>query len=253
MPLEKKSHIILSVFFMCNEGKFEDLKLSEKEIFSVFNQSLSDSDIRYYIQQNIGDGLLVMDVVVDDPEINGIFYSLTKKGIDKIRQIFDLEFEEELPEELIQFQSLYVLLLASNLPESEKEAYDNTILEIIRCYKNGCLNAAISLCGKLLEIYLTELLVRNNIEIKWFQKGPKDTEGSFTEELTLGQLFILAKTRLADEIKLASLDENQIQLIKNYRNGMTHYNKSGIIPTKEIAMGIMQFSAHFLRHRLSWS
>lgn len=252
MQFEKKSHIILSIFYMYNEGKFDHIRIEEKDIYSILSNHTSKVDVLNYLQLNIGDGFLKKDLVFEDPVDNGIFYSLTKKGIDKIREIYNLELEEEFPEEIIQFQSLYFAFIASNLPKFEKEAYDNTIFEIITSYKNNCLNATIALCGKLLEIYLTELLMKNQVEIKWFQKGPKDTEANFTEDLSLNQLFILAKTRLPEDVKIASLDENQIELIKRYRNGAAHHNKSSIKPSKEVTLGIMQFVSHFLGHRLSW-
>ena len=253
MQFEKKSNVIFSIFFMYNEGKFENVRIDEKDIYHILSNHYSEARVLNYLQKNIGDGFLIKDLVFDDEQgYNGVFYLLTKKGIDKIREIFNLDLEDEFPDEIKHFQSLYFAFIASNLPKIEKEAYDTTMSEIIICYKTHCLNAAIALCGKLLEIYLTELLMKNKIEIKWFQKGPKDTAASFTEDLSFNQLFILAKTRLPVDVKLASLDETQIELIKRYRNGVTHHNKSSINPSKEVTLGIIQFVSHFLKHRLSW-
>lgn len=242
---------IFYIFLVYNEGDINHVEVPERDILQFYDNIIGDRKTLYFLDLNIVDGYLIRKMIEDDPEINGYVYRLTKRGVEKISELYSVEIPDEFPE-LNQFHSLHYAFLASNLPELEKEAYDNAISEVIACYKTNCLNAAISISGKLLEIYLTELLMRNNIEIKWFQKGPKDIEGSFSEDLSLNQLFILSKTRLPQEVKMASIDEAQIELIKRYRNGAAHYNKSSIKPSKEVVLGVMQFVSHFLRHRLTW-
>lgn len=248
-PIDKFT--VFYIFLVYNEGDLNYSEVPEKDILHFFENVIGESKTLYFLDLNIADGYFIREMIVDDPENSGYVYRLTKRGVQKISELYSLEIQDEFPE-LNQFHSLHFAFIASNLPELEKEAYDNSISEVVTCFMNNCLNAAISISGKLLEIYLTELLTRNNVEIKWFHKGPKDIEGSFTEDLSLNQLFILAKTRLPNDVKLASIDETQIELIKRYRNGAAHHNKSSLKPSKEVTLGIMQFVAHFLRHRLTW-
>ena len=122
MQFEKKSNVIFSIFFMYNEGKFENVRIDEKDIYHILSNHYSEARVLNYLQKNIGDGFLIKDLVFDDEQgYNGVFYLLTKKGIDKIREIFNLDLEDEFPDEIKHFQSLYFAFIASNLPKIEKE------------------------------------------------------------------------------------------------------------------------------------
>jgi hypothetical protein len=241
---------ILSIFLVYNEGDIKNVQIEEKDILRFFDNYFSEGETLNCLHLNTADKLLRREEIIDPPHYD-LAYTLTDKGVDKLFEISGLDFNEEFVE-LNEFNSLVYALLSSNLHEKEKSAYESTMNEVVTCFKNDCLNATVSLCGKLVEIYLTDLLTKHQIKIEWFSKGPNDTAAKFTEDLTLNQLFILAKSKLSEVVKTASLDTNQIEIIKNYRNAAIHHNKSSIKPSKDVALGIIHFTSHFLRHRLTW-
>jgi hypothetical protein len=233
-----------------NEGDIKNVDIEENDILKFFDNLLPNEETRIFLDLNTADNLVTRKEIIDPPHYD-LAYTLTAKGVEKLFELSGLEPKEEFVE-INEFNSLVYAFLTSRLPQTEKNAYESTMNEVVTCFKNECYNATISLCGKIVEIYLTELLNRHQIPVKWFSKGPQDTQGEFTTELTLNQLFILGKSKLPEDVRSASLDSNQIEIIKNYRNGTIHYNRTNNRPSKDVTLGIMHFTSHFLRYRLTW-
>ena len=240
---------VLEVFLVYNDGDLKDVQVEQHSIYKYFEQIAEKSDILSLLDLNTADKLIKREPPSDPTE--DWTYFLTEKGIQKIADMTGLDLIEDTSE-ITRFNSLIYSFLASNLPKVEKNAYEKTMNEIATCFKHNCLNAAISLCGKLIEIYLTELLTKHQIEIKWYSKGPNDIQGDFTTDLTLKQLLILAKSKLADDVKEAYLDVEEIERINKYRNGTIHYKTGSKEPKEDIALGVIHFASHILRLRLSW-
>lgn len=132
----------------------------------------------------------------------------------------------------------------SKLSNEKIDTYVGAINEMSKCYAINCYNAAISLCGKIIEIYLTDLLTQFKIKIELLINGRTITD------LTLGQLYRLTE-KLPKEEKNNYSNNHIIELIRSFRNGTAHYNENIPVPSVDQTEGIISFTLDILKRRIA--
>lgn len=172
------------------------------------------------------------------------YYYLTKKGVIELKRLYGLVLKDNgridnINQVINDFKN-------SNINPEKKVDYVNTLKEMSDCFSVDCYNATISLCGKIIEIYLTELLNHFQIKIGLF------INNRITTDLTLGQLYRLTKQLPVDE-KTTYINSQNIELIKSFRNGTAHYNEKIPIPSKDQTEGIISFTLDALKRRISYN
>ncbi|MBL0305268.1 MAG: hypothetical protein IPQ25_04315 [Chitinophagaceae bacterium] len=151
---------ILSIFLVYNDGEIKNVQIDEKDIIKFFDSYFPEGKTLNYLHLNIADKLLTREENIDPPHFD-LAYKLTNKGVDKLFEISGLDFNEEFVE-LNEFNSLVYAFLSSNLQDKERTAYESTMNEVVTCFKKDCFNATVALCGKLVEIYLTDFFTKPN-------------------------------------------------------------------------------------------
>lgn len=163
---------------------------------------------------------------------------LLEKGLTELRELYSKEPIAKsginLENELISFESQ---IEKSKLSVERQKEYKRILLELLKCYYSECWNAAIGLCGKMLELCMLQIHEQNKIDTSSlvFKDGSTKKIG----HLTLGQLFNNLKN-----IGYASfiLNTDQINTILYYRNGAAHYDGKTPIPARDEANAIISLT-----------
>ncbi|GEM_PF-1440391 len=174
--------------------------------------------------------LSLMGLVKDASPIFGkkggmwIGYSLSDKGYEcaqdeKIFNEYISKLKEKPTNEISNsVRNLIELSKTSNTNPNYKDDFIATLNEIAICFDNECYIATISLCGKILEFALMEIVKRNNIEIR--------------EKAMLGQLINKIRESNINEYLDPALPEIS-KVISYSRNSAIHYDEKIPIPSRE--------------------
>lgn len=105
-----------------------------------------------------------------------------------------------------------------------KDDFLRTLEEIAICFQNDCYIATITLCGKILEICLTDILQKNNI----------DTSGI----RMIGNMIRAVKDNIPTQYLDPSLN-SVADIISKSRNTAVHYNEQIPIPSRDQAIMVI--------------
>ncbi len=153
-----------------------------------------------------------------------IGYSLSEQGKDcaddpeKFKAII-AKFEKKPTNEVSNsVRSLVKLCEKSNINENYKDDFVKTLNEIAICFENDCYIATITVCGKILEICLIEILQRNDLE--------------YNNRWMIGKLLSTVKEEINNEYIDPSL-ESVGKIISKSRNSVVHCNEKIPIPSRD--------------------
>lgn len=191
---------------------------------------------------------------IPDWEGGGSYCKLTDKGLAELKTIYSIpkEIEEKSITEITDdISELKILIEKSEQTDANlKSSYLETLFEIETSFNAKCYNAAIAMCGKLLETFLIELLTKHNIKLEIVHSDRNGKPLYTRTELTLKELIDLAgKPPMPDS--MISVDYDLINLIRKFRNGVIHYSKDTIKPTEKHLSLVISFCLYTIRQNFS--
>lgn len=178
--------------------------------------------------------LSLIELVKDAQPIFGknggmwIGYSLSDKGLkcgrdsDLLERTLSGLVEKPIDEVSKSVYALIEFCKTKPINENYKSDFIRTLEEIAICFQNDCYIATITLCGKILEICLTDILQRNEIDTSNIKM--------------LGNLIRAVKERVPNQYIDPSL-ESVANIISKSRNTAVHFNETIPIPSRD--QGIM--------------
>lgn len=227
------------------------------------NVSIPESLMHQYTEQTIfsdseetlealkTNGSIIREYEFDpDLAIDGLVYKLTEQGYQELRSCYNLDstvISESISLVTRHIEETKRSVEVSTINEKQKEAFISTLNELFICYKNNCLNASVALCGKTIEIYLTELLNRNNIKIEVTDYDRNGRPIKVRTDLSLSDLIYLT-TKLPYGTKQFDIDSEKLNLIRKYRNAAIHYSESANSQDATDVIGIILFTIAFVRN-----
>lgn len=174
--------------------------------------------------------------VINDKEL----VLLKSNGRKLLYQSRDMNLDNEIVLEMIDMSEFIV----NAKDHGFKEAYIQTLKEIINAFRFECYVASISLCGKIIEIMLYELIKNSSKENDlWYKKE----KGQLRNDLTLSKLKIIADE--IPELKHKSFIPKmpEINLISEYRNGSIHFNLKSLNPDENDASVVFKATINILK------
>jgi hypothetical protein len=180
--------------------------------------------------------LSLYDLVKDAQPIFGkdggmwIGYSLSNKGykcgtdeeyFNEVLTSFEEKPVNEVSQSVIDLAEICEKV---SINPNYKEDFIKTLREVSICFQHECFIATIALCGKLLEICLKEILLRNNI----------NSDNVFM----LGNLIKKVKTDVPNEYLDPAL-ENLAGIISKSRNTAIHFGERVPIPSRDQAVMVI--------------
>jgi len=153
-----------------------------------------------------------------------IGYGLSEDGLacgkdeNLLNKTLEGLFEKPINEVSKSVYDLIKICEQRQIKANYKNDFIRTLEEIAICFQNDCYIATITLCGKILEICLTDILRKNDI----------DTTGI----RMIGQML---KT-VREKIPMQSLDpslNNVADIISKSRNTAIHYEEQIPIPSRD--------------------
>jgi hypothetical protein len=191
--------------------------------------------------------LIAFDYI--DP-IDGHVVTLQEKGIKELRRIYNLPPEvanSDASQLQQEFASLKMLINNSKTTSEQlKKIYNDTIDEIQTCHEHNCNNAAIAMTGKLLEIFVTDLLTKNKIKIEPKDYNKNGYPDNKRNELTLKELIDLTKS-LPKDTDIVDMDIDLLNVIRRFRNGSVHYFNLKEEPTDKPFSVVVAFCLYTVR------
>jgi len=187
--------------------------------------------------------LSIFDLIADAQPGKGtdgkawIFYSLTDLAIEckgdaeKLRAALVKASSPPLNEIAQAIKELADLCDGAYINPNFKADYIRTLDEIAICFNNDCYIATISLCGKILEISLTDILQRNAIDT--------------TNIRMIGQLIHAAR----ENLNLRYIDNTLFdvaRIISKSRNTAVHFNEGIPVTTRDQAVMVIFATRHFV-------
>lgn len=166
-----------------------------------------------------------------------IFYSLTNLAIEckgdaeKLRELVIKASEPPLNEIAQAIKNLADMCDGANINHNFKADYIRTLDEIAICFNHDCYIATISLCGKILEISLTDILQQNGIDTSNIRM--------------IGQLIHAAR----ENLNLRYIDNtfyDVARIISKSRNSAVHFNDGIPVPTRDQAVMVNFATRHFV-------
>lgn len=143
-------------------------------------------------------------------------------------------FEKPISEVTKSVSDLVEMCKNKQINNNFKDDFIRTLEEIAVCFQNECYIATVSLCGKILEICITDVLQSNNIDTSNIRM--------------LGNLIREARNRVPNRYFDPSL-ENIAKIISLSRNSAIHYNEIIPIPSRdETIMVIFAIRSVVTRH-----
>lgn len=112
----------------------------------------------------------------------------------------------------------------SKINELYQEDFLKTLDEIRICFDEGCFIATIGLCGKLLEVCLKEMLIRNGV--------------SFDPNAMVGSLIKSIQKNIPEEYTDPSL-KNIVNIINNSRITAVHSKEKIPVPSRDQAIMVI--------------
>jgi len=166
-----------------------------------------------------------------------IFYSLSelaiecKRDAEKLRALVIKASEPPLNEIAQAIKDLADMCDGAEINPNFKADYIRTLDEIAICFNHDCYIATISLCGKILEISLTDILQRNAIDTSNIRM--------------IGQLIHAAR----ENLNLRFIDNtfyDVARIISKSRNTAVHFNDGIPVPTRDQAVMVIFATRHFV-------
>lgn len=172
-----------------------------------------------------------------------IGYTLTDKGkncsIDK--KLFENLLSEINGKPLNEISESILQLVEScknkDINEDYKVTFIKTLEEIAICFQNDCYIATITLCGKILEICLIDLLKNHQIDVGNNQ--------------TLGSLLKKINENIPDKYLDPTLGSTA-SIISKSRNTAVHYNERIPIPSRDQALMVIFATRDVVNRYLTW-
>lgn len=192
--------------------------------------------------------LSLLELIKDAQPIFGrkggmwIGYSLSEKGLKcgKDSQYFEkvISSLEEKPLNEVSKSVLDLIEVCekTNINSNYKDDFIKTLEEISICFQQECYIATIALCGKILEVCLKEILIRNNV----------NSDNIFM----IGNLIKKVKTDVPNEYIDSSL-ENIGGIISKSRNTAIHYGERIPIPSRDQAIMVIFAMRDVVKRNLS--
>lgn len=234
-----------------NEGDLSSIKIAAKEIRSIFPGDIQQ-DVQYVLNKLVLDGMLIrsfLTTMENDVDTNDFYFTPTEKGIQRTKEFF--EVSDSRNQLIDRIENIILTFETSSLNEASKRNYILTLDEIRRCYLNKCFNAAIALCGKIIEVYLREVLYYFNVPIELSYDDKKTGKRTVITDLTLGQLYKLTNN-IKDREKFLYIEPNTIELIKSFRNGVIHFSEKIPVPSEEQTEAIILFIIDIMNRRMNY-
>ena len=116
-----------------------------------------------------------------------------------------------------------------------KDDFIKTLEEIVVCFENKYYTATVTLCGKILEILLLDILYKNNIEIP--------------NNAMIGKLIKKVRESLPYHCADGSL-ENIANIIAKSRNSAAHFNGDTSSMSRDQAVMVIFATKHFVNRNL---
>lgn len=235
-----------------------DISIAEKEIYKLVPAELRN-ELDYVLRHLVLKNVFVREYLL--PDIDGVlwadqYYILTETGRKEVLQfhnVNDADNKNDLSNLFtVKLKNTIEAIRNSQLSEIKRKDYAETLDEIMKCYSNGCNNATIALSGKMVEIYLNEILGHFSIKIEHFYYDKRMGKSVPTNDLTLGQLFQLTDEIPKDE-KSFYIKKQAIDLIKSYRNGTAHFSEKIPVPSQGEAESILSLIIDIIERRLSYN
>ncbi len=175
---------------------------------------------------------LIKDVVPLFGNNGGMWigYTLSKKGLACGKDAGLLEehlsglVEKPINEVSKSVYDLIEVCRIKSINSNYKDDFIRTLEEIAICFQNECYIATITLCGKILEICLTDILQRNNIDT--------------TNIKMIGNLI----RKVKDNVPIQYIDpslESLSNIISKSRNTAVHFNETIPIPSRDQAIMVI--------------
>ncbi len=187
--------------------------------------------------------------IVRDPfplfGVNGgmwIGYQLTEKGRDlstsedTLRRAVAELIGGPKTEVSEAIKSIQGELERTNINKLYKDDFIRTVEEVGICFDNECYIAAIGLCGKVLEVCLKEILIRNNIE--------------FDPNSMVGSLIRLIERQAPHEYTDPAL-RNIVNIINTSRITAVHAREEIPVPSRDQAIMVIFATRDILARNIS--
>jgi hypothetical protein len=171
-----------------------------------------------------------------------IAYQLTEKGRELAKSDDNLRYAVadliggDRSEISRSVRDLYVECKKSGIQETYRDDFLRTLEEIAICFDNACYIAVNSLCGKILEITLKEILNRNGIQ--------------FENQFTAGKLIYLVREKVPNEYVDESI-MNILNVINISRNSSIHSKEKIPVPSRDQTIMVIFAVRDLLRRNLS--
>ncbi len=241
---------ILKEFSISNDGDIADVCLS-----LIYFKGVVPTENHHKLEDEL-DKMVLEKLLTrnfenrnEDPSEFDYWYELTDNGINELLFVHGIKDSSSFF--INKLQELIESINNSQLSEVRKKDYVLTWEEIMKCYSIKCFNATIALCGKVVEIYLTEVLGHFNIKIEQSQINNKTGKRYITNELALGQLFNLTH-EIPNHEKYIYIKKQTIDLIRSYRNGSAHFSEKIPIPSMGETEGVVSLIVDIIERRLTY-
>lgn len=178
-----------------------------------------------------------------------LVYKLTDEGLNALRIGYNLNkpiIDEKGINLSTTIESAINHLTSSKLNEIRKAEFISTLQEIEICSKYSCLNSTICLSGKLIEIYFTDLLLKNNIKLEITEHNKNGRPTRTRTDLGLSDLIFLS-ANLPLDIRQIEINNDLINVIRKYRNSAAHYSEKEIKPTIEKVSAVTLFAISIVK------
>lgn len=211
---------------------------------STLLQDIGVATVTAYLEK-----LSLFGIVKDASPIFGqnggmwIGYTLTDRGINcsEDKKQFDALISEingkpinEISQSVLE---LVELCKNKDINIDYKETFVKTLEEIAICFQNNCYIATITLCGKILEICLIDLLKNHQIDVGVNQ--------------TLGSLLKKINENIPDKYLDPTLGSTA-SIISKSRNTAVHYNERIPIPSRDQALMVIFATRDVVNRYLTW-
>lgn len=243
--MESTRQLIYSYFVINNENNILNVDIYENDI--IESLKLGEEIIKEELDKLVLEQKFhrrYLDYRYDDVPSSGIYYQVLKDGLLEIFQQYKISLTNDDTTKALR--EVIDEIRNSNIDKINKERYLQTLQEILDTYIIQSYASTISMCGKTLEIYLTEYLKKYEPSLL------SSANRNLIDAFTLGQLFNKARHDIRNKSNIIDkITEKKIDLIIIYRNGSVHFNESIPIPSKEELTASINLVVDLIRRRIS--
>jgi hypothetical protein len=216
-------------FEMLQDEFFSELKLifpstDEQTMSELLNEMEHLELIQFYYDEHSYESLVLLK-----PNGRRLLYHSRDMNIDK-----------EIVLEMIDMSEFIVM----EKDYGFRSAYVQTLKEIINAFRFECFVASISVCGKIIEIMLYELIKNSSLENELWYDKEKD---QLRNDLTLVKLRTIATKIPELEKKVFIPKMIEIKMLSEYRNGSIHFNQKSLCPDESDASVVFITTINILK------